>query len=56
MKDREKPLWTCPECGHAFVTRNLWHSCGRYELDPHFERRDPRVRATFEALAEAAAA
>jgi len=42
------PLWTCPECGHQFVTTNLWHSCGRYSLDDHFERCDPVVRAVFD--------
>ena len=36
MKAQDRPLWRCPECGHTFVTRNLWHSCGRYTLDPHF--------------------
>src|SRR5262249_33103523 len=24
------PLWTCPRCGARLVTRNLWHSCGRF--------------------------
>ena len=27
---QHKPLWTCPKCGHSFVTRNIWHSCNRY--------------------------
>jgi len=51
-----KPLWTCPKCGHRFVTRNLWHSCGRYELDPHFTASSPQVRATFDRLVQAASA
>ena len=21
------PLWVCPDCGHGFVTANIWHSC-----------------------------
>ena len=30
---KEKPpLWTCPKCGHRFVTRNMWHSCKRVPL------------------------
>jgi hypothetical protein len=46
------PLWTCPKCGHRFVTRNLWHSCGRYPLDDHFEGRDPVVREVFDRLVQ----
>lgn len=42
------PLWACPQCGHRFVTRNLWHSCARHQLDEHFEGRDPNVRAVFD--------
>lgn len=51
MKDRSiQPLWTCPKCGHQFVSANLWHSCGRYSLDSHFAGRNPSVRATFDRL------
>jgi hypothetical protein len=51
-----KPLWTCPKCGHRFVTRNLWHSCGRYSLASHFAGKPRELRATFDrylALAKA---
>ncbi|MFQ5747486.1 MAG: DUF5655 domain-containing protein [Gemmatimonadota bacterium] len=48
-----RPLWTCPKCGHSFVTRNLWHSCSRYPLEFHFEGKDPVVRATFDRFLEA---
>ncbi len=41
------PLWTCPRCGHRFVTRNLWHSCGRYKLADHFKLKDPIVPKLF---------
>jgi hypothetical protein len=34
----ERPLWTCPSCGHRFVTANVWHSCTRISLDEAFER------------------
>jgi hypothetical protein len=44
MKAQERPLWRCPECGHTFVTRNLWHSCGRDTLDPHFADKPALVR------------
>jgi len=51
-----KPLWTCPKCGHRFVTRNLWHSCGRYTLASHFDGKPRQLRAAFDrylALAKA---
>lgn len=41
-------LWTCPKCGHRFVTRNMWHSCSNYPLSYHFEKSLPSVRATFD--------
>lgn len=41
-------LWTCPECGHRFVTRNMWHSCSNFELSRHFDSASPHVRATFD--------
>jgi hypothetical protein len=44
---KRRPLWTCPKCGHRFVTRNIWHSCGRYRLADHFEGADPVVREMF---------
>ena len=48
MKPQERPLWRCPKCGHTFVTRNLWHSCGNYTLDPHFADKPPFVRELFD--------
>lgn len=42
------PLWRCPRCGHRFVTRNMWHSCGRYRLADHFVGRPPALRKTFD--------
>jgi hypothetical protein len=32
MRTAKPPLWTCPKCGHRFVTRNMWHSCRRTPL------------------------
>lgn len=46
-------LWTCPECGHRFVTKNAWHSCSNYSLEHHFTGSLPVVRATFDAFLEA---
>jgi len=43
-------LWTCPDCGHRFVTRNMWHSCSSYSLEHHFDGTAPHVRATFNAF------
>lgn len=45
-----KPLWRCPRCGHRFVTANLWHSCGRYGLANHFQKKDHAVRRLFDAF------
>ena len=42
------PLWTCPRCGHRFVTQNLWHSCSRFPLSYHFKGKDPIVREIFD--------
>ncbi len=48
---RARPLWRCPKCGARFVTKNLWHSCGRFSLDDLLARSDPPVRALFRRLA-----
>jgi aminoglycoside adenylyltransferase-like protein/uncharacterized protein DUF5655/nucleotidyltransferase-like protein len=45
-------LWTCPRCGHRFVSPNLWHSCSRHSVDEHFVRARPEVRAAFDRLVE----
>jgi hypothetical protein len=47
--DATTPLWTCPRCGHRFVTRNMWHSCSQHELDEHFEGKPGRTRELFDA-------
>lgn len=44
------PLWRCPDCGRSFANRNQVHACGRHDLDAHFARRPPEVRALFEAF------
>jgi hypothetical protein len=41
-------LWTCPRCGHRFVTANIWHSCTTIELDDAFARSTPVVREAFD--------
>jgi hypothetical protein len=54
MSAEETPLWTCPRCGHQFVSRNLSHSCGRYEIDDHFTGKDVQLRQAFDRLVEIA--
>jgi hypothetical protein len=44
----DRPLWICPKCGHPFVTRNMNHSCRRYELEDVFRGRPEHVRALFD--------
>lgn len=51
----ERPLSTCPSCGHRFVTPNVWHSCTRISLDEAFARSTPEARAAFERFADLAA-
>jgi hypothetical protein len=41
-------LWRCPACGHEFVTENLWHSCGNYDLEHHFAGKGPQVRKIYD--------
>ena len=44
-------LWTCPECGRGFASRNQSHTCAALgDLDRHFARSGPHVRAAFEAV------
>jgi Domain of unknown function (DUF4111)/Nucleotidyltransferase domain len=47
-----RELWTCPRCGHRFVSPNLWHSCSHHAVDEHFVRAEPQVRAAFDRLVE----
>ena len=45
-----EPLWTCPQCGRQFATRNPSHFCSDVALESHFAGRDPAVVATFKRL------
>lgn len=47
-----RPLWTCSQCGHQFVTANIWHSCTKIALDEAFSRSLPSVRETFDRYVE----
>jgi len=44
----KRPLWRCPECGHKFVTKNLWHSCVRVNVSEHFRGKPPERRRTWD--------
>jgi hypothetical protein len=46
--------WTCPDCGAPFANRDASHSCVRVDLDRHFEKARPGVRAAFDLLLELA--
>lgn len=48
----DRPLWTCPTCGHRFITANLWHSCSQYTLDDRFAHSAPEARAAFDRFVE----
>jgi hypothetical protein len=54
---RSEPLWECPECGRTFANRNQTHTCATLsDLDRHFERKEPSVRATFDRVVAAVTA
>jgi hypothetical protein len=40
----------CPKCGREFAKRNQWHSCLAYDVDDHFEGKDPQLREIFDLL------
>lgn len=44
------PLWTCPACARTFANANQSHSCGRHDLESHFEGKPPEIRALFDAF------
>ena len=45
-----RPLWTCPRCGHRFITAHMWHSCARYRLARHFTGKPPVIRRMFQRV------
>lgn len=52
--NKRESLWRCPKCGHRFVTRNIWHSCGHYRLADHFRGKATALRDTFDCYVAAA--
>lgn len=47
MRKTLKPLWRCPKCGARLVTKNMWHSCGKFTLKALFAHSDPNVLKVF---------
>jgi hypothetical protein len=43
MSQSTRQMWACPRCGARLVTRNLWHSCGRFTLEALFSGSDALV-------------
>jgi hypothetical protein len=44
----ERPLWTCPRCGHQFVNRNQFHACQRHDLWEPFRGKPAHIRSLFD--------
>jgi hypothetical protein len=47
---RDKPLWTCPQCKRRFANQNQSHACARYTLAEHLEGKSPDVQALYRHL------
>jgi hypothetical protein len=45
----QRPLWTCPDCGQSFITRNMSHSCCRLSEEEFFGAREVQ-RALYRAF------
>jgi len=43
LSEPHHPVWICPKCGARLVSRNLWHSCGRFTLAALFKGARPGV-------------
>lgn len=51
MRAKPRPLWRCPKCGARFVTKNMWHSCGRFTLEALFAKAEPTTLRLFRKYA-----
>jgi hypothetical protein len=52
MPVKLKPLWRCPKCGEQFVTKNLWHSCGKFGVTELFSKSEPHVFELFKKFSQ----
>ncbi len=48
--ERNRPLWTCPECGNEFVNPNQYHSCAKRSVETPFQGKPAHVQASFDRL------
>ena len=47
-------MWSCPSCGRSFAATGQVHTCRPLgDLDAHFARCEPGVRATFDRVVDA---
>lgn len=53
LKARDRPLWTCPQCGRKLVTANMFHSCSSCTEADFLVNRTPRALAIYGAFREA---
>jgi hypothetical protein len=44
----QREPWVCPVCGRTLMVRNQEHVCGLFELEPHFDGKDPVARVAFD--------
>ena len=42
-REKRRAVWRCPKCKARLVTRNMWHSCGRFTLEALFRASTPRT-------------
>lgn len=49
-RQTDRPLWTCPDCGQSFVTRNMNHSCAVHSLDEPYRGKPPEIRQLFDVV------
>lgn len=52
MEPKLRDLWQCPMCGNRFVTKNMWHSCGKFELEVLSSRSEPNVFRLYKRFVE----
>jgi membrane protease YdiL (CAAX protease family) len=45
-----RTFWICPRCGRQFVSANKWHSCEQFQIEDHFNGKDPLVRELYDLL------
>jgi hypothetical protein len=50
---KQPALWRCAKCGREFANRNQSHACATHDLEHHFARKDPSIRALFDEVVAA---